>query len=273
MNGAGEVSPGDLVVQSLIRLGVPGPAAEAYGCMLSTGAVKPSAVAAALGVSRGEAYRRLADLSAQGLVSATLTGPLTYLPAEPREVLDTLYLRSKRLVNCLREERERLEPVLRRLRAPPAAGYETTVRVMSGRERAYEHLHEMLSGATQEVLVLNSHPAAAQLAAETGLWQRAQQRADVGIQIRILMKKTAATLRHASALRGIDCQVRVIDLDRIIWYCIVDQKAMLFFARIDPSPRIGVDDSAISTTAAAFLQMEKALFWRLWDEAEPVNGS
>lgn len=261
------------MAKALANLGVPEPAANTYGCMLATGAMKPSLIAAALGVSRDEAYRRLAYLVAQGFASATLTGPIMFVPAEPKEVLEILYRGTKRQEDLVVEERERLEPLLRKLCTPsPLEGNGTSIKVISGRRRAYDRLHEMLSGATKEMLVLNSHPAAAQLATEAGLWDRAQQRAALGLQIRILMDSSPTTLQHAGRVTESNCQVRVTNFDRAMRFSIADQKAMLFFACIDASPWMDANDSVISTKATAFLQMERALFWRLWDEAEPLDA-
>lgn len=253
-----------------MALGVPEAVAQTYVHLLEAGPVKVSALAAAMGTSRDDTYRRLSHLAAEGFAAATLTRPMMYVPAQPADVFQILHRQSIRLSNAVRQAQRELEPLLQEFRhvANPV-DHGMPFRVVNGRERIYDNLHEMLDGAMTEMLVLSSHPAAAQLAAQAGLWRRISQRAGVGLRVRLLMQDTPAVRRHAARLASApSCEVRFLQFDNAVNFSIADGHRMIFFASRDPAPWMGAaSDCALVTTAPGFVEAQKTLFWYLWGKA------
>lgn len=259
-----------MLLERLVMLGLPSSAAKFYVRLVTTGPDKISQVAAAVGISRDDGYRSFGYLTTHGFASATLTRPMLCVPADPDEVLDILDQRLQNRAAGVDAARRQLRPLLQDLQGSADAGQRMPFRIINGRDRAYETLHELLSDASTEMLVLNSHPAAAQLAAQAGLWQRVQQRADIGLQIRILLRNAPGALRHIQEVSSPNCEVRLADLPHGTRFSIADRSSMVFFTSLDASRWMSAPDTAISTDAADLVRMQRVLFSSLWSEAEPA---
>lgn len=260
----------ELLFDRLLVLGMPPSAAKFYVHLLMAGPEKISRVAASVGISRDEAYRSFAHLTGLGFASATLTRPMLCVPAGPDAVLDILERRCRHQATAVRTARAELFALLQELKGSADASQGTPFRIINGRGRTYDALHDMLSDASTEILMVNSHPAAAQLAAQTGLWRRVQQRADIGLQIRILMTDAPGARRHIQQVSSPNCEVRLADLPEGTRFTIADQSRMIFFTSMDTSPWLSAADTAISTDAKDLVRMESRLFSSLWAEADPA---
>lgn len=254
----------------MISLDVPRTMAQTYVALLHHGPSKVSALASALGVSRDDMYRRLSQLEGSGFAFATLTRPVMYAAVPPADVFQILHRQNVRRSEAVLQAQEELEPLLRnfRLAADPAKKG-MPFRIINGRERVYENIHELLDNAVREIIVFSSHPASAQLASQAGLWSRIRQRVEAGLKMRILMADTPTERQHAKTIQSPGFEARFHLPERQVNFCIIDGQRMLFFTSRDTSPWLGVgSDSAIITEAPGLVGAQESLFQHIWDNAK-----
>lgn len=224
------------------------------------------------GVTRDTMYRRLNDLVAAGFASTTLTRPVTYVPTNPRDVLKSLLHQSEEFVQRIQRERRDVEGLLVGLQGAGDGDSGMPFRILSGRRRAYDVLHEMLDQAVEHARVVHLHPSAADLATEAVLWKHAQERAEDGLDVQILLADSPSARRLAPRFGGGGhCQIRLLQPQESIGFAVADRHRMLFLASGDQSPWMDASDCFVVTERQGFIEAQIDLFERLWHEAATVR--
>lgn len=269
-----EVMPGpttlDKIQDRMVDLGIPVDLVNSYVQLLGAGPCKVAQLAKAMEVSRPEAYRRLERLSDEGFATATLGRPVRYAAASPQEVFDVLEERHVRRLAALKDARRDLEPPLRALArqvSPPNGS--NRFRIIHGRTNAHDTLHRLLNEAKQEAWVVNTHEAAAELKHSAGLVATMRRRAEEGLGLRLAVRDNGSVHDRLLALSRLPkADVRILDMERLFRFTLVDQKHLVLFAYPDPSPMVRADgEVALLTEASGLIEAQSALFECLWSTA------
>ncbi len=257
----------------LVELDVPASDARIYVHLLVVGPTTATDVATSTGLARDETYKTLSRLSMDGFIWGTLTRPMVFVASPPENVLADLRRRFIRQARTVERARQELTAVLDgfwRATEPSDSSFS----IVSGRERAEDKVHELLDDAKHQFLTVSTHPAAARFAGETGFWQRAAQRADAGLAVRVLVPPGAPAMMHGQQASGPNCHVRLLHHDALFRFAIADGKRMVCYTCVDPSPGFeATNDRVLVTGAAGMIACQEALFWRLWQDAarlEPI---
>lgn len=251
----------------LVELDVPPADAGIYVRLLLAGPSKAKDMAASAGLARDETYRRLRQLSMDGFVWATLTRPMMFVAAQPEGILADMRRRFQRQARSVERARSELIALLDGFWSA-AEPRDASFSIVSGRARADEKVHELLDDAMHQFLVVSSHPAAARFAGETGFWQRVAQRAEAGVAVHVLVPPGATAMAHGQRASGPNCHVRLLRHDALFRFAIADGQRMVFFTCVDPSPGFeAANDRALVTEAVGMIACQRALFWRLWQDA------
>jgi len=252
----------EFLAQRLASLGMDPRQARIYVHLFANGPSRPSAVAAATGLGRTDAYRILQDMAARGLVALVGGRPARYSAVSLERLLE---LQSSVLESALRGLQQAGDELGRAFAqlapAKPAEAPATPFRLVRGRLDAIRTACGLIEQARSEFHVLSTSAAFERVARASGLLGAASRRAGAGVTGRFLAPEP-----QVEALRAHlgDVRVETCTLTAQVQFLLVDGRSALMWLAIDPSASVSAEgDLCLWTEASGMVHALRVLFGQL----------
>jgi sugar-specific transcriptional regulator TrmB len=263
------------IIDRLTVLGLDESEAAVYVHLSIAGPSKASDVAAALKLHRTEAYRTLQNLVQRGFVAATLGRPSRFEAAAPEKLFEDILASEKARTENIQRAQTEIAPALISLRGQTAEQFsKNTFRILQGRREIYGVMERMVRGARKNVKALTTHEAAVAMTDLAGILDAAVEKAQEGVQVQGLFRTNPQVRARLAQLPEVPAlQLRHLETDKVVRFCLVDEREILFWVVSDPSSRLSSEQEvAVWSDAADLVGSQGYLFDLAWREGKDLGN-
>jgi len=252
----------------LTRLGLTLNQAKVYVALLRLGGGKASEVAREAGVERAETYRALAKLERMGLVRASPSKPMKFIPSPPEEGVAKLLEAYLDRLKRMRREAEEAVRVLKEVERKPLQ-QAVMIELVVGRRRAIRKALEMIRRAKVEVDCVTS-AYGLKRALKGGIAEAFEEAVKRGVKVKVLSEVFGDNLAEARLFSQIAEFKHSSHLNAFL--LIVDDEEALVGVTVKEDTSLDTEDHMeLWTNSGFFVKAMRQFFYKAWSEAEELR--
>ena len=251
------------VERNLARIGLTPNEARIYVMLAKKGAQKGSNLAKLLNFPRPQAYYLLASLCKKGIVSRTTNNPMKFVALPFEEAANALLNIQKQELTQLESQTKALLDAWSLITDSEVTCEEIDeekLQILQGNYAVYRKIHNTISSAQRELIVLANQRELAKLHSND-ITDHFESLAARGVHIRLLVF-SEPNFKVVEKIEN--CDIKVLGENNSTTNCIIVDKKQAFFLRDEPH-KFGT--SAIYTNCSYFVQCVLCLFRATWNSS------